>query len=311
MRENASLWSKITHSYARPLLESSLTQQIRFEQYGELPDRLKICHEAKLLEEQIHKYWQIDPTDKFAFMKGMLYVNRYKFPKFYAVRMLLTAIDLSNPYFMVQFIAWIQDQNTPDTSWTIAYALALGLMIPLSKALQTTIWEYFVFEMIEVGHRSHTSLKTMLFKKDLRMSGATNKDFSEGEVKSIIMGETDRVWTFIWTMPDYIECPFEIIVASYFCFTYVGWYGFIVVLFTMAQFIIGYVQGSAESEVHKEKREKHDRRMGHINESFHNIKGVKLYGWETKFLEKIEAIYQEELALEDKTLYRDKFYELF
>lgn len=42
-------------------------------------------------------------------MKGMLYVNRYKFPKFYAVRMLLTAIDLSNPYFMVQFIAWIQD----------------------------------------------------------------------------------------------------------------------------------------------------------------------------------------------------------
>ena len=50
--------------------------------------------------------------------------------------------------------------------------------------------------------------------------------------------------------------------------------------------------------------------MAHINESFHNIKGVKLQGWENKFLDKIEAIYQEELELEDKALYRDKFYEL-
>ena len=53
MREDASLWSKIVFGYAKPLLDSSLIQQIRFEQYGELPERLKICHEAKLLEEYI------------------------------------------------------------------------------------------------------------------------------------------------------------------------------------------------------------------------------------------------------------------
>ena len=164
--------------------------------------------------------------------------------------------------------------------------------------------------MIECGHRAHTALKTMMFKKDLRMSNATNKDFSEGEVSSIIMGETGRVWTFIWTMPDYIECPFNLIAASYFTFQYIGWYGFIVVFFTFSQFLMGYIRGSNESEIHKEKREKHDKRMAHINESFHNIKGVKLYGWETKFLDKIEAIYQEEVALEDKTMYRNKFYEI-
>ena len=291
MRQDASLWDKITYSYAKPLLDSSLTQQIRFEQYGDLPEDLKICHEAKLLEEHIHSYWQKNPDDKFAFMKGMLYVNRWKFPKFCAVRTLLMLNDMLNPILLVKFIEWIQDQEAVDTPDTIAYALAIGMMIPLSKAIQTTLWEYFVYEMIEVGHRSHTALKTMLFKKDLRMSGATNKDFSEGEVSSIIMGETNRVWTFIWTLPDYIECPFNLIVASYFTFTYIGWYGFIVVLFTIAQFIIGYVRGSNESEVDKQKREKHDKRMAHINESFHNIKGVKLYGWENKFLEKIEALY--------------------
>jgi ABC-type bacteriocin/lantibiotic exporter with double-glycine peptidase domain len=59
----------------------------------------------------------------------------------------------------------------------------------------------------------------------------------------------------------------------------------------MTQFLIGYIRGSKESDVQKEKREKHDKRMSYINESFHNIKGVKLYGWESKFLDKIEKVY--------------------
>ena len=40
--------------------------------------------------------------------------------------------------------------------------------------------------------------------------------------------------------------------------------------------------------------------MLHINESFQNIKGVKLYGWENKFLDKIENIYKEEINMKNK-----------
>ena len=311
MRENASFWSKLTFGYAEPLMESSMKQQIKFEQYGDLPDRLKICHDAKKLEKRIKKYNEKDCNDKYSFMKGMLSVYKWKFAKFYAVRIAMMLDDLYQPLLLVTLIDWIQDQEQPDTYWTIAYALLIGLLIPILKGLQHSIWEYFCFEMIECGHRAHTALKTMLFKKDLRMSNATNKDFSEGEVGSIIMGETGRVWAFIWEMPSYIECPFALITASYFTFQYIGWYGFIVVLFTIGQFFMGYFRGSNESEIEKQKREKHDKRMGHINESFHNIKGVKLYGWEMKFLEKIEALYQEEIALEDKTMFRNAVYDLF
>ena len=56
MREGASFWSKLFYSYAKPLLDSSLTQDIRFEQYGELPDRLKIKHEEEKIESKIQHY---------------------------------------------------------------------------------------------------------------------------------------------------------------------------------------------------------------------------------------------------------------
>lgn len=81
---------------------------------------------------------------------------------------------------------------------TTLWALLTGLSIPLLRVMTHTSWEYFCFEMIEVGHRAHTALKTILFKKDLRMTSATNKDFSEGEVSSVIMGDSNKIWDFIW-----------------------------------------------------------------------------------------------------------------
>jgi len=110
-------------------------------------------------------------------------------------------------------------------------------------------------------------------------------------------------------MPEYLECPIILIAACYFTFQAIGWYGFLVVILTFGQFALSYVRETMEKDVNKEVQEKTSKRMLHINESFQNIKGVKLYGWENKFLEKIENIYQEEAALKDRSELRNKVYD--
>ena len=72
----------------------------------------------------------------------------------------------------------------------------------------------------------------------------TAKDFSEGEISSIIMGDSNKIWDFIWQMPEYLECPFILISACYFTFQSIGWYGFIVVILTLLQFTISYYRES-------------------------------------------------------------------
>ena len=109
------------------------------------------------------------------------------------------------------------------------------------------------------------------------------------------MGDTGRIWQIIFDSTDYIEAPLQLIVSSYFVFQNIGWYGLIVVLKTLAQFQAGYLREKTESLVNKERGEKSQERMKHINESFQNIKGIKLYGWESKFLEKIEKLHEEEV----------------
>ena len=197
MREDASFLDTLFYSYARPLLDSSVTQQIKFEQYGELPDRLRICHEAKIIESNIQHYIKKNPQDRYAFMKGILKTNQWHFLKFCTIRTFLTCRDVYQPLLMAGFISWLQD-STPDTTYTTCKAVGTMLLLPVMSMIMHTTWEYFCFQMIEVGHRAHTSLKTILFQKDLRMTGATNKDFSEGEISSIIMGDSNKIWDFIW-----------------------------------------------------------------------------------------------------------------
>ena len=83
-------------------------------------------------------------------------------------------------------MVWITNE-TEETDYSTAIALMAALSIPLMQIMCHLIWEYFCFFMIETGHRAHTSLKTILFAKNLRMSNASNKDFDSAEIESIIM----------------------------------------------------------------------------------------------------------------------------
>ena len=125
----------------------------------------------------------------------------------------------------------------------------------------------------------------------MRLSAATNKDFSEGEISSLIFGDTNRAWEFVFIIQDFIEAPLIIIVSLYYTFLYLGWYGLIVLIISILQLCMGYIREKLNKDKDKEQHEKNKERMLYINESFQNIKGIKLYGWENKLLNRIENVY--------------------
>ena len=196
-------------------------------------------------------------------------------------------------------LEWLQSDAESSIEDTIRMCL-FGLLIPLCRIVVHTIWEYFAFQMIEVGHRAHTALKVMLFRKNFKMTTATNKDFSTGDINHIVMGESNRIWTFIWEGPAYLECFYILISASIVVFYQIGWCGLLCLSFTAGRMLVQYIRGKTESKISEEQRGKSEKRHLYINESFNNIKTVKLFGWEPDFLKKVSDIYKEELDIEDR-----------
>jgi ABC-type multidrug transport system fused ATPase/permease subunit len=146
-------------------------------------------------------------------MKGLLAANKKNFIKFLGIRSLLQIDDFILPFIIAMLIDWIQAAKEEPLYDTLCM-FALALTVPAVQCIVHTIWEYFCFQMIDVGHRAHTSLKVMLFRKNLKMTGATNKDFASGEVNNIIMNESNRIWDFIWQGPAYLECFLHLTVSS-------------------------------------------------------------------------------------------------
>ena len=228
--------------------------------------------------------------------------------KFFVIRFVLQFQEYVTPFLMGLVITWLQKQEEEPLEDTM-YMVAVALCCPLVNIINHVVWEYFCFQMIEVGHLAHTAMKTMLFRKNFKMTGATNKDYTSGEINGIIMGESNRIWTFIWEGPAYIETPVHLLVSSYLVFTYIGWSGLVVVAGLGLHWFIGYIRAKTEKEIHEKQREYSTERYKYINESFYNIKSVKLFGWEQKFLNKIEEAYENEKKLENQCMLRNKFYD--
>ena len=129
-----------------------------------------------MLEEHINHFTKKNPKDKYAFLKGIMTAKKWKFLLFVGVNVLLSLESIFIAFQLVSFIDWMQDEATDDY-YSTAAAMFTACSIPFSRCITHTIWKYFEFMMIETGHRLHTSLKAMLFAKNLRMTSATNREY--------------------------------------------------------------------------------------------------------------------------------------
>ena len=167
--------------------------------------------------------------------------SKVTFYLFTAIRVFYAITDTLQAYFLMQVINWINDDTTYDQDKAL-YALMCALAIPMMQIFHHVTIEFMIFYVIECGHRIHTSLKTILFAKTMRMSNSTNKDFDSSEIESIIMRDTDIIWGILWQCPDFIEEPFRLIVSCYMTFQYIGWYGGIVVATTFIKFGTSWIR---------------------------------------------------------------------
>ena len=256
-------------------------------------------HEEKKIESSIQHYIRKDPQDRFAFMKGLVAANKAKIFKNFLVKILrIVTLDWTTPFLITETTNWIQ-QTEPEPWVQSLRMIALACCLPLLKFVWHVIQEYINFEMIEMGHRNHTALKVILFRKNMKMTSATSGEFSTGEIHSIVMNDSNLIWSFIWELPGLIECPLRILVSSYFVIKYLGWSGLIVILAMVLQSVLEYIRSKTGSNDDDKRRELNTKRALQINESFNNIKSVKLFGWEGKFIDSIQSIYKKQQELDD------------
>ena len=151
--------------------------------------------------------------------------------------------------------------------------------------------------MILTGHKSHNTLKALIFQKNFNLSAATNKEYTSGQILNLLERDAWRIWPFMWEFPSFFEIPFEIATGSYIVFTQVGYSAFAAALIFMFTIPLQIYQHSRRIKTEKEITKLKDKRMLQTSEAFNHAKNLKLYSWEQKFGDQISRIFEKEMAL--------------
>ena len=136
----------------------------------------------------------------------MFFTYKWQYISVVAVRLINMCVDIVGTFAYLEFITQLEIEGTFNLE-QMYYPIMMGTLKVLLDLFQHYFWGYFDYQMIFQGTMAQASLKTILYKKSFRMSEATNKDFSSGEINSIIMHETGIVWKFVWDMSNFIEVP--------------------------------------------------------------------------------------------------------
>jgi ABC-type multidrug transport system fused ATPase/permease subunit len=155
----------------------------------------------------------------------------------------------------------------------------------------------------------------MLYDKNLRVSPATNKSISQGKFLNIVNTDCSCHWGCFWMGAEILKATLVLFMCTYSLYLKVGYACFLTFVFIGAKVSIDLLTRKWRESTWKKVGKASDERASEINEAFKNAKTLKLYSWESIFVDRIKAkrsrqerlIYKGEL----KNLLNHMFHSLF
>eukprot|EP01034_Spumella_vulgaris_P029307 gene29307-36333_t len=152
--------------------------------------------------------------------------------------------------------------------------------------LQSNIIKY------HAGIQARNALIDLIYRKSLRLSAASRKDTTNGQVVNMFSNDTAQVMR-IFSYFDYVTVsPLLIVTALYLIYVQVGVSVFVGIGLPVTVTIFYFL-----NLFRAQKISATDHRVSSIGEMLDGIRVIKLQAWERAFEKKVSAIRAEELAI--------------
>jgi ATP-binding cassette, subfamily C (CFTR/MRP), member 2 len=189
----------------------------------------------------------------------------------------------------------------------IAYGLGLVAAYVTVDVIQSIVWQRAAFLQDLLGIRANHGLVSLIYEKILRLSSATNKEFSQGEIINFIDVDVEQINHLAYIFPLVARLPIQLLFSLSFLFYYFGVTLFTAVgvglAFSLVNFICAKLRANLQEKILKVK----DKRMRHTTELVNNIKVVKLNSWKDFFITKIMGFRSKEVFLIKIDIWIDAF----
>lgn len=147
------------------------------------------------------------------------------------------------------------------------------------------------------GYKATNALIALILDKQFRVSAATNKKFTAGEMINFVQVDAQKLVFMMGYLSQVTTLPFLLLFCTFILFYYLSWSFFSAIAIFAVTFVVNFFTAKRASRLQKAFMKESDSRVKTTNESLNNIKMLKLYSWTNIFAETIKEKRAKELAV--------------
>jgi len=193
------------------------------------------------------------------------------------------------PQLLRYLIAFIDSYRTPDPQPVIrGVAIALAMFV-VSVAQTSCLHQYFQ-RAFDTGMRVKSSLTALIYSKALRLSSEGRSAKTTGDIVNHMAVDQQRISDLTQFGTQLLSAPFQIVLCMLSLYQLVGLSMFagvgVMILMIPLNGVIARIMKKLQIIQMKNK----DSRTRLMTEILNNIKSIKLYAWNTAFMNKLSHI---------------------
>ena len=263
---------------------------------GKIYQGLDVETQHRRLEENFNRYKHEKGTFIF---KALARTYKSEFMAAFFINFLVVWWNISIPILISLIVKFMQSESDDGIEVGIAYIAVFIFASSASRILE----EQAVFYQDLLGDKAFSSMISLIYNKTLKLSPATNKEFSQGEIINFIQVDSEKLCEVAFWFPPIARLPIQLIFSVVFLLYHFGYYLLVPVGVATFMIIFNYFIAKWLARLEAYSLERKDKRMNIITEVMSNIKIIKLNSWIKYFIDKITIQRNKELYFVKKRLY--------
>ncbi|KAG0462967.1 hypothetical protein HPP92_021443 [Vanilla planifolia] len=214
--------------------------------------------------------------------------------------LICTSASFVGPYLVDALCQYLHDHQDHSPEGYVLVSVFL-----LAKLVECLSQRHWFFRAQKFGMKSHAALASKIYEKGLALSIKSSQEAGSGEIVNLMSVDAARVGDFSWYMIDFLLIPFQVGLALVVLYKKLGLASNVALAATVVVMASNVPFSKLELKFQEMMMESKDQRMKATSEIIRNMRILKFYGWEMRFLSKIFHIREKEMSWLRKYLSTD------
>ncbi|KAI8362629.1 multi drug resistance-associated protein MRP [Blakeslea trispora] len=274
--EKVNIFGRLTFEWMTPLMRLGYQKPLTMEDLW----NLKSDDQSANVSTQFQQNWQKElAKQKPSLLRALLKTLGGPF----------ALAAFTQPWLLKKLMGWVTSY-TSDEPEPAYFGIVIAISMFLTTICQTMFLHQYFQRCFMTGMRLRSALVTAIYQKTLVLSNASRQQSTVGEIVNHMSVDAQRLMDLCTYFHIIWSGPFQIVIALVFLYNTMGpsigaGVGILLLAIPLNTMIARKMRS-----LQKKQMGNKDARVKLMNEILNGIRVIKLYAWETPFLEKINYI---------------------